>query len=60
MGIVLSEEAGQCIKCTERSAVTKEAADAAQKVKQNPPETYSSDVYTSKVKSNTNEIIKNQ
>lgn len=50
MAMVLADETGQCIKCTERSAVTKEAADAAQKVKQNPPENYSSDVYSSKVK----------
>jgi hypothetical protein len=38
-------------KCQDKSAVTKEAADAAAKVIKNPPNIYNTEVYTSKVKS---------
>jgi hypothetical protein len=41
----------KCDEPIDKSAVTKEAADAAAKVIQNPPNIYNTEVYTSKVKS---------
>ena len=41
----------KCDEPIDKSAVTKEAADAAAKVIQNPPTIYNTEVYTSKVKS---------
>jgi hypothetical protein len=43
-------EDGQCNEPIDKSAVTKEAADAAAKVIQNPP-VVASEIYSSKVKS---------
>lgn len=51
-----ADDSGQCVKCVERSAVTKEAADAAEKAKETP-QVYQSEVYTSKVKSRINFLV---
>lgn len=50
--VLASSDDPQCNEPIDKSAVTKEAADAAAQVIKNPP-IYTSEIYSSKVKSKT-------